>query len=137
MTSSFLCLALAVYYEARSEPIRAQIAVAQVIMQRVESERYPNDVCEVVKEGEYWPNGVPIRHKCQFSFWCDGEGETMRDRIARRRARAVASLVASGFRIPELTFSLHYHATYANPFWASKMRPVATIGNHIFYIEER
>lgn len=130
---TLICLALAAYYEARSEPVRAQLAVAQVVLQRAEAAQYPDDVCQVVKQGEYGPNNVPIRHKCQFSFWCDGLGEMPRDRRAWRRAKAVAAVMLSGYRLPELQGALHYHASYVQPGWAGGMRHVATLGEHEFY----
>ena len=79
MLSTISCLALAIYFEARSEPIAGQLAVAQVILNRVVDERYPDTVCEVIMEGPTHPSGHPVRHKCQFSFWCDGKPENVHD----------------------------------------------------------
>ena len=130
-----ICLAMLVYYEARSESVRGQVAVAQVAMQRTESPRYPSTVCDVVKQGEYASNGLPIRHKCQFSFWCDGLGEVPRDARAWRRAKAIASIVYNGYRIPELSGALNYHAAYARRReWMAELVPVAIYGQHVFYI---
>ena len=74
MLESIMCLAMAIYFEARREPMVGQVAVAQVVMHRVYDHRFPNKVCDVVKEGYYysWNKNIPIRDKCQFSFWCDG-----------------------------------------------------------------
>ena len=82
ITEAILCLALNVYHEAKNQPFIGQVAVAQVIMSRVYDDRYPNTVCEVVKQGYYytWDNNKPIRDKCQFSFWCDGKPETIKDK---------------------------------------------------------
>ena len=73
MLSTITCLAVAIYFEARSEPIAGQLAVAQVVLNRVADERYPDTVCEVIMEGPTYPSGHPVRDKCQFSFWCDGK----------------------------------------------------------------
>lgn len=84
MLESIMCLAMAVYFEARGEPMVGQVAVAQVVMARVDDHRYPNTVCEVVKQGHYytWSPDIPILNKCHFSFWCDGKPETIEDEYA-------------------------------------------------------
>ena len=76
--SELNCLVEAVYYEARSEPLIAQLAVANVVLERVRDERFPNTICEVVHQGRYNRKGHPIRHKCMFSYWCDGKPERMK-----------------------------------------------------------
>ena len=129
-------MALAVYYEARSEPLHAQLAVAQVIMQRTASPSYPDTVCGVVTQGEYGANGIPIRHRCQFSYHCDGKPERPRDRRAWRRARAVAALSLNGIvRYPALDGVLHYHAEYVTPVWSHGMSVVGVYGSHVFLKE--
>ena len=84
MITALACLATAIYFEARGEPMVGQVAVAQVIMSRVSDERFPDNVCDVVKQGYYysWKPSVPIRNKCQFSFWCDGKPETIKNQQA-------------------------------------------------------
>lgn len=134
--SAALCLALAVYYEARSESVVAQAAVAQVVMQRVESPRYPNDVCAVVKQGPASSTGMPVRGRCQFSFWCDGLGEEPHDYWAWRRARAVASRALAGYRNPALAGVLYYHTVDVRPVWSASMRECAVVGRHVFLEEE-
>ena len=74
ITESLVCIAVAVYFEARGEPSEGQLAVAQVVRNRVVSKDYPDEACEVVKQGYYWA-GNPIRDMCQFSFWCDGRSD--------------------------------------------------------------
>ena len=74
MLTSLMCVAVAIYFEARGEPVEGQIAVAQVIRNRIEDPRYPDNACDVVKQGYYW-NGNPIRNMCQFSFYCDGKSD--------------------------------------------------------------
>lgn len=131
--TALMCLLTAVYYEARSEPLEGQVAVAQVIMTRVESDDYPDTVCEVVQEG-----GDSRRHRCQFSYYCDGKDEVMRDMRAKDRATRVAeSVLFGGVRDADLIGVTHYHADYANPYWRRKvnMIPIASVGRHFFYME--
>lgn len=130
MTPAF-CLALAVYFEARSEPIDAQYAVAEVIMNRVESDRFPNTVCGVVTEDR-----GPEPHDCQFSFWCDGKPETIRNQDAWELAKIVSEDILNG-GAPFGIDAEYYHADYVKPYWADVFIPVARIGSHIFYTENK
>ena len=118
-----LCLALAIYYEARSEPVAGQIAVAEVIYNRVESSRYPDNICDVV----YQPR--------QFSFTHDGMPEDPQHKVWED----IQLLATSIMENPDLFFvghdATHYHATYVTPYWADDLERVAVIGNHIFYKE--
>ena len=75
--TALMCLALNTYHEAKNQSMIGQIATAQVVMNRVADSRYPNTVCEVVKQGpKYKGSDVPVRHKCQFSWFCDGKDDT-------------------------------------------------------------
>jgi len=121
------CLSEAIYYEARGESIEGQIAVAEVIMNRVDSRHYPDSVCGVVKQGEN------RRNSCQFSYRCDGEPERMSEDKAARRARDVAVLLMKGERRDLTESATHYHATYVNPYWAKTLTRTATHGTHVFY----
>lgn len=137
MVTELACLALAVYYEARSEGFEGQAAVATVVMNRVADPRYPDTICEVVQQGPKSETGMPLRHRCQFSFYCDGLGEEPLDRRAYRKAQVIAKLVMNGtIRRPELDGVVHYHATWCPvPMWAANMTPVAIIEQHIFLRE--
>ena len=132
---SLMCLALNVYHEARDQPFIGQVAVAQVVMNRVEDSRYPNTVCEVVKQGptyKYNP-GFPVRHKCQFSWWCDGKSDKIKDEEAWIDALDVANKVLHGvIAIDVVDKSTHYHAYYVHPAWAKRKNKVARIEDHIF-----
>ena len=124
------CLALAVYFEARSEPIKGQLAVAQVIVNRAESGEFPDNVCAVVSDGVKAGS-----HRCQFSYMCDGKPEKVEDHTAYNLALLVASVALSpGYHDPSggATF---YHTVSVNPSWARKMKKSAEIGEHIFYRE--
>tara|TARA_B100000123_G_C25565634_1_gene356039 strand:+ start:115 stop:696 length:582 start_codon:yes stop_codon:yes gene_type:complete len=143
------CLAQNVYFEAKSEPLAGQYAVADVVLNRVKDTRYPNTICEVVKEGpikESWKTRqhadlpddqrvyFPKRNKCQFSWYCDGKPDTIRDGDAWRQAQIVAYRITYNERHRGLTEgATHYHADYVHPKWASTLQLVGRIATHIFY----
>jgi N-acetylmuramoyl-L-alanine amidase len=127
MGAELVCLALTVYFEARSEPLLGQVAVAQVALNRVESPEYPDTLCEVVKQGDV------KRHRCQFSYWCDGKSDEPKDRRAWRRAKVAATLAYEGVLDAGIGNATHYHATYVSPYWTNDFAHVATIGQHEFY----
>jgi len=121
------CLAEAVYYEARSETRSGQLAVADVVKNRVKSKHYPNTICGVVYEGAHRP------FACQFSFACDGSMERRPNGAAWQRSKDVAQLSLTGF-VPNLTKnSTHYHTVEINPDWAETLEFKAKIGFHKFY----
>jgi spore germination cell wall hydrolase CwlJ-like protein len=132
MIEAAFCLALNVYFEARSQGIGEMIAVSEVVMNRVESPRYPDTVCEVVKQGQYW-EGHPIRNQCQFSWHCDG----LSDIPINERAWALSQEVAHGVLVGRSSTSLgkaiHYHADYVYPSWAKTRPLVGKVGVHYFY----
>ncbi|MCR9240128.1 MAG: cell wall hydrolase [Rhodobiaceae bacterium] len=127
------CLAVGIYFEARGESHSGQVAVADVIMNRVASKDYPNTICGVVFQGSYRQTG------CQFSFTCDGESDRPRDLKPWLKAQRVASTVTMrDDRERQVAENvLHYHADYVEPVWASHMYKVAKIGRHIFYARTR
>jgi spore germination cell wall hydrolase CwlJ-like protein len=122
------CLANAVYFESRSEPVRGQIAVAQVVMNRVFSGYYPSDVCGVVYQNAH-------RHlACQFTFACDGIPDIVTDQESWARAQRIARETLDGkLWLPEIAKSTHYHASYVHPYWVRAMRKNSKIGLHNFY----
>ncbi len=123
------CLATAIYFEARDEPVRGQIAVGQVIMNRVRSPYYPKTICGVVYQG------AQNRHSCQFSFACDGKPDRITEKKEWEASIRVAKQVITGKPwIEEVGYATHYHATYVNPQWKHLVRRVAQIGTHIFYV---
>lgn len=121
------CLSEAIYYEARGETIEGQIAVAEVIINRVDSRAYPNTVCGVISQG------ADRLNSCQFSYKCDGVPERMKDTNAANRARDVAILLLKGERRSLTDEATHYHASYVNPYWAKSLKKTATHGTHVFY----
>ena len=122
------CLAEAVYFESRNQPVRGQAAVAQVVINRVFSPYYPNDVCGVVYQNAH-------RHlSCQFTFACDGIPERIYDRGAWGRAQRIAKQTLDGqLWLPEVAKSTHYHASYVRPYWVREMKTLARHGLHTFY----
>tara|TARA_Y100000296_G_C5125634_1_gene232730 strand:+ start:296 stop:781 length:486 start_codon:yes stop_codon:yes gene_type:complete len=126
------CLTEAVYFEARGENFIGQLAVANVILNRVRHVKFPNTICDVVHEGRYW-KGNPVRNKCQFSYWCDGKSEKMKDKTALEQAKNIAILSLAGARIDRMENVLYYHASYMRPYWISYVDRVEKIGTHIFY----
>lgn len=129
------CLATAMYFEARGEPARGQFIVGRVILNRVTSRYYPDDICDVVYQNAHMKNA------CQFSFACDGLPNRVREtdswsEIKRRAAYLLdcddkCSLAAIGRS--ELWTSTHYHADYVSPNWANKLQRTGQVGRHIFY----
>ncbi len=127
-TQAEKCLAHAIYFEARDEPVTAQIAVAQVILNRVFSPFYPNDVCGVVYQNKN-------RHlACQFTFACDGKSEAIKEPEAYDRAMSIARDSLDGkLWMPEVAKSTHYHDDWAHPGWVGEMKKMDKLGGLIFY----
>lgn len=121
------CLAEAIYYEARSESRSGQIAVAQVINNRVWSKHYPDTVCGVVYQGSERKTG------CQFSFTCDGSMEKPINRKSWDRAAEVADYMLTERPRSRIGNSTHYHTDYVDPVWNKTLVKTAKVGTHIFY----
>ena len=146
------CLALNIYWEARNQSRPGMIAVARVTMNRVKDTRFPDTICQVVKEGpikESWktkqnpdlPDSerqfYPRRHRCQFSWYCDGKSDTI-PRVdidfAWRIAQEIAfSVVYEDRWRGVVDGATHYHATYVRPKWRHELHYVTRIDDHLFY----
>jgi spore germination cell wall hydrolase CwlJ-like protein len=124
------CLALNVYHEARGESRVGQYAVAEVTINRVASRHFPDTVCDVVYERRW--DHVRKRHVGAFS-WTELEELPAPSGAEWQRAREVAEAVYRERHVPKLKGVLHYHAVYVKPGWARGRKPVARIGNHVFY----
>lgn len=127
-----VCLVQTIYFEARGETLRGQLAVANVILERVSNKYFPNTICKVVKSGKYF-KGSPVKNRCAFSYWCDGKSERMYDKLSYKKALTVKDLALSGSVVATVDKSTHYHALYVNPKWAKEMKKISQIGKHIFY----
>ncbi len=122
------CLARAIYFEARDQPFRGQVAVAQVVMNRVFSGVYPRDVCGVIYQN------ANHHLACQFTFACDGKPDIPHERGAWRRARRIANDTLDGkLYVSAVGTATHYHATYVHPRWVHEMHRYAREGEHLFY----
>ena len=130
MGLELFCLSLILYHEARGEPRVGQLAVAEVVLNRVVDHRYPNSVCEVMEQKH---NGV-----CHFSFWCDGLSDNPEDEVLWMEVKTTATQLFYNF--PELNLTegaTHYHHIDILPVWAKNLTKIAQIENHIFYRWER
>ena len=121
------CLAEAIYFEARGESLAGQVAVAEVVLNRVDSASYPATVCGVVKQGEKRRTG------CQFSYMCDGRPERIGDKAAFAKAGAIAHLMLEGRPRILTGRATHYHTRAVRPVWSRNLVRTARIGAHIFY----
>lgn len=119
------CLQQALYFEARGESLRGQFAVAEVILNRVDSREYPSSVCGVVQQGG--------RNGCQFSYVCDGNSDVMRDRQAADKAGRIARIMLNGAPRGLTAGATHFHTRAVNPRWAHQFPRTASIGAHLFY----
>lgn len=121
------CLAEALYFEARGETVKGQFAVAEVILNRVKSERFPGSACGVINQG------TGKKYQCQFTYTCDGYKEVINEPRAFERVSKVARAALDG-AAPELTEgATHYHTTAVNPRWSRVYTKTTAIGEHIFY----
>jgi spore germination cell wall hydrolase CwlJ-like protein len=142
--SPAMCLAKNIYFEAKNQGTAGWAAVASVTLNRVNDTRYPNSICEVVYQGPARPSWqdpelmIPIRHKCQFSWYCDGKSDVMRNTSKREEIIKFAEYVLSTkFDLDITDGATHYHADYVYPAWAKTKTKTIEIGDHIFYRWEK
>ncbi|WP_137150157.1 cell wall hydrolase [Devosia sp. FKR38] len=127
------CLAQAIYHEARGESAAGQLAVANVIVNRARSAKFPSTLCGVI-----YQNADKGFHRCQFTFACDGRTDAPAERRAWARSAELAQTVYAEFATGEAVgaiprSALYYHTTNVRPNWANTYNAVAQIGSHIFY----
>jgi spore germination cell wall hydrolase CwlJ-like protein len=140
LETALMCMALNMYHEAKNQSMLGQLAVGQVVMNRVEDKRFPDNVCDVVTEAvTYKGTDKPVLHKCQFSWYCDGQkDEPDFDSKEWWDAKEYASIVLSGAIMLDVTEgATHYHATYVRPAWAKTKTKTTRIDRHIFYRWEK
>ena len=135
ISAAVMCLALNLYFEARSESIAGQLMVGFSTMNRVADSRYPDTVCEVVKQARYnaWSKD-PIRHKCQYSWFCDGMSDVPKNEKAMLEATILAQHIYHGEVTDISQGATHYFADWIEPpKWAANMTLVTHIDQHLFY----
>jgi N-acetylmuramoyl-L-alanine amidase len=125
--SEIACLALTIYYEARGEPEAGKRAVGYVVMNRARNGGFPADVCDVVRQGG------ERRHRCQFSWWCDGLSDRPRDKQALRQSLSLAQSIYNGCVADPTRGALWFHSTGVKPAWSTSSGPGKRIGRHVFY----
>jgi spore germination cell wall hydrolase CwlJ-like protein len=125
------CMADNIYYEAATEPAEGKIAVAQVVMNRVNHPKFPSDPCLVIYERNVFYQKVV----CQFSWLCDGSvgRRPIQPKLYEESMQAAKKVLLEGFRLPGLEGAIFYHADYVNPRW--RKTQLVKIGRHIFYKE--
>ena len=121
------CLAQALYFEARGESIKGQFAVAEVILNRMDSKNFPNSICGVVNQGS------SKRHRCQFSYMCDGQYEIVREKQAFELSGKIAKIMMRGAPRLLTIGATFYHSQNVSPRWSRKFLKTASIGRHYFY----
>ncbi len=126
-SSEFKCLAEALYFEARGETVKGQFAVAEVIRNRVKSDRFPGSYCAVINQG------TGRKYQCQFTYTCDGRPEVVSEPAAYARVAKVARATIDG-KSPNITDgATFYHTTAVRPSWSRKFTNTARFGVHLFY----
>jgi spore germination cell wall hydrolase CwlJ-like protein len=124
-SAEFACLTEALYFESRGENVKGQFAVAEVILNRVDSRAYPDSVCGVVAQGN--------SKSCQFSYNCDGKAEVMHEAGSEELAARIAALMLQGAPRELTDGATHFHTTAVNPRWSRVFEQTASIGQHLFY----
>lgn len=119
------CLTKALYFEARGESLKGQFAVAEVILNRADSPRFPSSVCAVVNQGG--------SKGCQFSYVCDGRKDVMHERAAVDLAGRIARVMLDGAPRALTQGATYFHSKGARPGWAHRFPRTAAIGAHMFY----
>ncbi len=133
------CLAKNIYFEARNEPFAGQFAVALVTLNRVSNTAFPNTICDVVYQGIHTNDGFPKRDRCQFSWYCDGASDEVRNPKAYKMTQKIANLAMLQYdklKSEGLDYTegaIYYHTYEIKPRWSTSYPKVGRIGDHIFY----
>ena len=132
-----ICLAKNIYFEAGNQPLAGKVAVAQVVLNRMEHSAYPKDVCGVVYDAKWRTNWkgveVPVLNMCQFSWFCDGKSDDPEDSKTWLKCLTLARNILQGEYGDITEGATHYHSVYVNPYWADSLNQTVTINEHIFY----
>ena len=140
LETALMCMAVNIYHEAGNQSMIGQMAVGQVVLNRVADDRFPNTVCEVVKQAVTYKNSnKPVRWKCQFTWYCDGKKDepNFESRTWRLALDHASILVTKRIVLDITEGATHYHATYVRPAWAKTKTRTTRIDRHIFYRWEK
>ncbi|NDB64833.1 MAG: cell wall hydrolase [Euryarchaeota archaeon] len=130
------CLTTNLYHEARNEPIIGQMAVNFVVFNRVKSEDFPDSICGVTLQARsYKENGEPVKNSCQFSWYCDGKADEIKNIKKYNQLYQLSyNMFYNANKLDDVTEgALYYHADYVNPKWSRVHEKVVQIDTHIFY----
>ena len=127
------CLAENIYFEARGESTPGRMAVALVTLNRVKDNRFPDTVCGVVKQTKYYPSGKIDLHSCQFSWYCDGKSDKVRDYKVWEDIHLIAEVMYEYESVDVTQGALWYHSPAVKPKWSMVYNKTVKIDNHIFY----
>ena len=135
------CLAKNMYYEARNQGTAGRLAVSNVVLNRMNDTRFPNTVCEVVEQGpvrESWKKDgtmYPIKHRCQFSWFCDGKSDEPKNiKKYQEMLNFSLTMLSNSYILVDITDgALFYHADYVTPGWTKTKQKTVEIQDHIFY----
>ena len=138
------CLATNVYFEARNQSLKAKVAVALTTLNRMRLSNFPSTICKVVKEGPVYPykKSLPLRHKCQFSWYCDGKSDQIQfTNPIEKKAWENCFRISENLYLKNSNFldftkgATHYHADYVTPRWVSDTNILflEKFGTHLFY----
>tara|TARA_B100001559_G_scaffold319103_2_gene327665 strand:- start:156 stop:659 length:504 start_codon:yes stop_codon:yes gene_type:complete len=132
------CLAQNIYFEAGNQSLAGKIAVANVTMNRVEHDKFPNDICAVVYQTKSWRTSwtgkqVPQLGMCQFSWFCDGKSDKPKDSKTWAESLVIANDVIENKYFDITEGAMWYHADYIFPYWAQHLNQTIHLDAHIFY----
>jgi spore germination cell wall hydrolase CwlJ-like protein len=134
------CLSKNIFFEARNQTISGKVAVAWVTLNRMENSKYPDTICGVVTQAQLDANNNPIKHKCQFSWYCDGKSDRIPSNVVAQRAWEDAQLVAQVVVLDWIKAkkspvgeAIMYHADYVKPYWAASYAKITKVDSHVFY----
>lgn len=125
------CLAQTIYHESRGESLAGQLAVGMVVVNRTKSDVWPKTICETVKQGPISSNGIPIKNRCQFSWYCANSKMSIKEEELWQRSLSVSRSIIGGEVFDFTDGATFFHSNKVNPKWNYKK--VAQIDNHIFY----
>jgi len=135
LENDYHCLASNIYWESRNQSLGGKLAVGQVVLNRVDNKRFPDTICEVVKQTKFYPSGKINLHDCQFSWYCDGKSDVPLENELDiyEESFILATKLLEKRPIDFTEGSTHYHNDKVYPYWADSLERTTRIDNHIFY----